>query len=289
MNKRAVILLLICFVLAAATVTLRYIESEKEKIKAQFVPPPRVEPKRVTNVTTTAYLSQEEPGGEEALPAGEQPGTVPPVEKGTILPEGKQDASEGETPRGIDPRSQRMERGELREPSMPPITEEPAAQEGDSAVDEEVVTPLDEEVPAQPAAGERVPDEETDAEPEEDVADERDEPDDESAKEAGSEDEEDVSPGLESEITSDKDEQIPPEELGEEGEVEEGEYVEGEEEGEPFEEGLEGEEDEIAGEEEGEEVMPSEEEESLCRQALHPPDLPSPHRRLARCRPPQPG
>jgi hypothetical protein len=246
MNKRAVILLLICFVLAAATVTLRYIESEKEKIKAQFVPPPRVEPKRVTNVTTTAYLSQEEPGGEEALPAGEQPGTVPPVEKGTILPEGKQDASEGETPRGIDPRSQRMERGELREPSMPPITEEPAAQEGDSAVDEEVVTPLDEEVvtsldeevvtsldeevvtpldeevvtpldeevPAQPAAGERVPDEETDAEPEEDVADERDEPDDESAKEAGSEDEEDVSPGLESEITSDKDEQIPPEELG---------------------------------------------------------------------------
>ena len=84
MNKRAVILLLICFVLAAATVTLRYIESEKEKIKAQFVPPPQPEPKRVRSFTTTAYLSPEQPGGEEGMPAGEQPGVVPPLQNGKM-------------------------------------------------------------------------------------------------------------------------------------------------------------------------------------------------------------
>ena len=133
MNKRAVILLLICFVLAAATVTLRYIESEKEKIKAQFVPPPRVEPKRVRSVTTTVYLSQEQPGGEEGIPAGEQPDTVPLLQNGTMPPEETQAAAQGETPGRIRPRSQRVEQDELREPSIPALKEEQAVQKRNSA------------------------------------------------------------------------------------------------------------------------------------------------------------
>ena len=188
MNKRAVILLLICFVLAAATVTLRYIESEKEKIKAQFVPPPRVKPKRVRSVTTTAYLSQEQPGGEKGMPAGEQPGTVPLVQNGTMPPGETQAAAQGEPPGKIRTRSQRVEQDELREPSIPAIKEEQALEESDSAVEEEVVTPLEEEVPVPPEAEEGVPEEEPDAEPEEDVADEREESDDESEKEADADD-----------------------------------------------------------------------------------------------------
>ena len=148
MNKRAVILLLICFVLAAATVTLRYIESEKEKIKAQFVPSPPVEPKRVRNVTTTAYPSQEQPGGEEVIPAGEQPGTVPPVQKATVPPEGKQDASQRAMPQRR-PRSPMMEQDEQQRASMPVMREE-GGQERDGVVEEALVTPLEEEVPLPP-------------------------------------------------------------------------------------------------------------------------------------------
>jgi hypothetical protein len=284
MNKRAVILLLICFVLAAATVTLRYIESEKEKIKAQFVPPPRVEPKRVRSATTTAYLSREQPGGEEGVPAGAQPDTVPALQNGTLPPEATQAAAPGEMPRTISPPSQRVEQDALREMSLPALQEDQAVQKRSSALEEvvtpledevvtpledevvtpledevvtpledEVVTPLEDEVPVPPEAGEGVQEEETGAEPAEDLAGAGEDADDERGREADADDEEDLFPKPEAEITSGKDEQVPPEEVGEEGE-----YVEGGEGGEPFEEGLEGRAGEIADEGDG---IPGEEEE----------------------------
>jgi hypothetical protein len=259
MNKRAMILLLICFVLAAATVTLRYIESEKEKIKAQFVPPPRVEPKRVRSITTTAYLPQEQPGSEEEIPAGEQPGAVPPLQNDKMLPEEQRAAPQEETLITIEPGSQAVEQGEQQEASVPVMKEEEGAQEREIVVEEAIVTPLEEEVPVPPEAEESVEEDETDAEPEEDVADEREESDDEGEKEVDSDDEENVPPEPESEITTGKDEQVPPEEVVEEGEMEEGEYIEGEEEGEPFEDVLEDQAGEMLGEEE--EIILFEEEE----------------------------
>jgi hypothetical protein len=259
MNKRAMILLLICFVLAAATVTLRYIESEKEKIKAQFVPPPQLEPKRVRSITTTAYLPQEQPGGEEEIPAGEQPGAVPPLQNGKMLPEEQLAAPQEETLTIIEPGSQAVEQGEQQEASVPVMKEEEGAQEREIVVEEAIVTPLEEEVPVPPEAEESVEEDETDAEPEEDVADEREESDDEGEKEVDSDDEENVPPEPESEITTGKDEQVPPEEVVEEGEMEEGEYIEGEEEGEPFEDVLEDQAGEMLGEEE--EIILFEEEE----------------------------
>jgi len=43
MSKRAIILLLICSFLAVTTLTIRYIEGEKEKIKEQFINLPQAE------------------------------------------------------------------------------------------------------------------------------------------------------------------------------------------------------------------------------------------------------
>lgn len=264
MNRRTVILLLICFVLAAATVTLRYIESEKEKIKAQFVPPPRIEQKRAGSVTTAPYFLQEQPGGEEGMPAGEQPAGVPPVRNGTLLPDENRDGSQEEalTTRELLP--QEEEQGEQRETSMPAIIEEKGSEERHSAVEEEGGVPLEMEMPLSPRAEEPADEEGTDPSIEEDVADEREVSDGEREKGTDADDEKNVSPEPDSEITGDGDEQVPPEEaLGEveQGEMGAGEYLEGENEIEPFEEIVDGEEYWLEGEEEGEEGILLEEGE----------------------------
>ena len=51
MDKRILILLLVCSFLAVATVTIRYIEGEKEKIESRFVPLPKEKKVSIRRVT----------------------------------------------------------------------------------------------------------------------------------------------------------------------------------------------------------------------------------------------
>ena len=245
MNRRALVLLLICFVLAAATVTLRYIESEKEKIKAQFVPPPRIEQKSAPGITTTAYPVPEQPAGEEGVSAGEQPDTVPPQQDGSALAEGERDVlQDGLLKRG-EPPSQGAGQDEPPEVLPPPIREERGIGESEIAVGEEEAAPPEMEVPEPPESGERLAEGEVNAETEEVIADGGGTPDGEREKEVDPDEGGRVSPETGSEMSGARDEQLIPEAA--EGEVETGEggYVEVE----PFEEVLDGQEEEMAGEE----------------------------------------
>jgi len=273
MNKRAVILLLICFVLGAATVTLRYIERERERIKAQFVPPPRVEPKRERSLTTTVYAPPVQTSVGEGGAAGEPPVGGSPLQAGQVPPEKRRDTAQDGMPLGSEP-GQRLEGDALQQPALSPLQGEEALQDSDGVSEEAVVTPLEDdvvtpledpvvtpledEVLVPSASGSREEEADTLAETEEGGAGEGEAADGESERAAGPDDEVEgeVFPDPASEIGSGKDEQNFPDQAGEEGE-----YLEGSEEGEPFEEFFDDQQEEFADDGEGEGVLPFEGEE----------------------------
>ena len=67
MDKRILVLLGICSFLAATTLTIRYIEVEKKKIKAQFPNLPKEKKIKIRRNTTSVFLPAEEPVKEDTL------------------------------------------------------------------------------------------------------------------------------------------------------------------------------------------------------------------------------
>lgn len=70
MNKRTVVLLSVCFLLAVTTLTLRYIEQEKENIKSRFIGQEPVEEKQAPQGSYARGIHPTSP------PAGDMPGSV---------------------------------------------------------------------------------------------------------------------------------------------------------------------------------------------------------------------
>ncbi|MCK5421159.1 MAG: hypothetical protein KAJ08_03300, partial [Deltaproteobacteria bacterium] len=69
MDKRILVLLGICSFLAVTTLTIRYIEVEKKKIKAKFPNLPKEKKIKIRRNTTSVFLPPEEPVIEDKIPA----------------------------------------------------------------------------------------------------------------------------------------------------------------------------------------------------------------------------
>jgi len=68
MDKRILVLLGICSFLAVTTLTIRYIEVEKKKIKAKFPNLPKEKKIKIRRNTTSVFLPPEEPVIEDKIP-----------------------------------------------------------------------------------------------------------------------------------------------------------------------------------------------------------------------------
>ena len=143
MNKRTVILLLICFALAATTFTLRYIEKEKEKIKSQFIPPPEPVQKRMRWVTTTVIAPREEnESGQEVPPGQPQSQSLPAEVKETPYVQ-ERSVSDQTQPARIEPPP--ATENIVPEPEiLPPEPDIMPEREEDIPYGADLVTPLEE-------------------------------------------------------------------------------------------------------------------------------------------------
>lgn len=160
MDKRILILLGICSFLAATTLTIRYIEVEKKKIKAKFPNLPKEKKIKIRPNTTSVFLPSEEPVIEDNIPAKTIEGTDASLQKEetiqekTLAPPRDQIEIRTTVPEAI-PSDKKQEESipvenaeEIREEKdvVTPLDEEKNLEDEDTApVDQEETTPIDNE------------------------------------------------------------------------------------------------------------------------------------------------
>ncbi len=222
MDKRILILLGICSFLAVTTLTIRYIEVEREKIKAIFPDLPKEKKIKTRRNTTSVVFPPEEHVVEERMPVKAKEGKAISLQKEKTIQEKKiappHDRTEIKTtaPKAVTRTKKEKESIELdKEEDV--LTEE----ERDTSDKEDVVTPLDEEKDLE--------EEETASADEEDTDIKKgDSDDDEGGEKITASEDDGIVPEEEFEGAEIEDEEWAPEE---EGEMEESEEIVSEEEG----------------------------------------------------------
>jgi len=86
MNKRTITLLSVCFVLAVTTLTIRYIEQEKESIKARFIGQTPAEEKSTGRIPSSRDVLPQTPPVEEIIPPVKQATNQLPLSGGMTPP-----------------------------------------------------------------------------------------------------------------------------------------------------------------------------------------------------------
>ena len=233
MDKRILVLLGICSFLAVTTLTIRYIEVEKKKIKAKFPNLPKEKKIKIRRNTTSVFLPPEEPVIEDKIPTKAIERKAVSLQKEKSIQEKKL-----APPRDRIEMKTTVPKATIRDKKKKEVLTDEVK---DSSEKEDVVTPLGEEENLEEEETALADEEETAPADKEDTAIKKEESDDEVGEEvAGSEDDR-VAPEEESEGAEIDDEEWAHED---EEEMEESEEIL------PGEEGIIDQEEELVEEEE---------------------------------------